>query len=721
MLGRLILTVLAVLLLAAGPVLAQQAPSRSTPVLITADEVNYDRKRGLVVAKGNVEISQGARVLKADSLIYNQKTKTVVAYGKISLTEPTGEVIFADRIKLTDDLREGVVENFRMLFPDNTRVAANSAVRSGGNRTEMREVVFSPCRICPKHPDRPPLWALKARRVVHDQKAQDIEYYDAWMEIFGLPVIYTPYFRHPDPSVKRRSGFLAPVLGSDSELGLSVKVPYFLTLGPDKDLTLSPVYYTLERPALFAEWRHRVPNGRYDIRGSFTNVKRRDAAGGRVGGRQSRGHVFTTGLFDINETWRFGWDGGWTTDDTFLRRYDVSSRSSIISSPFAEGFKGRNYAAVRGYYFQGLRTTDDAKRTPIILPLVDYNIVGQPRGQWGRWTIDLNLLGLSRLEGLNSRRLSMKAGWELPRMITRGGHVFRAGAVLQSDLYWTQNVPNPAVPGSKFSGLTGRVFPQAYAEWRYPLVRELGNVRHTIEPRVAIITGPNFGNPYRIPNEDSRDVELDDTNIFNLNRFNGLDRVERGTRIVYGINNAFYGNRGGRTEIFLGNSYRLTRRHDFPAGSGIDNQLSDLVGRIVMEPADYLRILYRFRISTDDLLAKRHEVAVLANLDPFRISAGYFFFAANENNSEFGSREEFTGGISARISKYWSINANTRYDLTSTGGPLSWGVGVMFKNECCTIDFQYTRSFTNDRDANADNRFFLRVVFKHLGEVSTSQ
>ncbi|MCZ6859875.1 MAG: LPS assembly protein LptD, partial [Alphaproteobacteria bacterium] len=368
MLGRLIFAVLAMFLLATGPVLAQKAPSRSTPVLITADEVNYDRKRGIVVAKGNVEVSQGARVLKANSLIYNQKTKTVIAYGNVSLSEPTGEVIFADRIRLTDDLREGVVENFRMLFPDNTRVAANTAVRSGGNRTEMREAVFSPCRICPKHPDRPPLWALKARRVVHDQKARDIEYYDAWMEIFGVPVLYSPYFRHPDPTVKRRSGFLAPVLGNDSELGLSVTTPYFLVLGPDKDLTLAPTFYSKERPLLFAEWRHRVPNGRYDIRGSFTNVKRRDNTGGRVGGRQSRGHVFTTGLFDINKTWRFGWDGGWTTDDTFLRRYDISSQSSIITAPFAEGFTGRDYAAVRGYYFQGLRVSDDAKRTPVILP-----------------------------------------------------------------------------------------------------------------------------------------------------------------------------------------------------------------------------------------------------------------------------------------------------------------------------------------------------------------
>jgi len=714
------------LLLGVAPAFAQKSPkgSATTPILITAEEVNYDRARSLVIAKGNVEVAQGPRVLRADRVIYNQKTKTVTAFGKVSLTEKSGDVIFADRIVLKDDLREGVIQNFRMLFTDNTRVAANSAVRTGGNRTAMNKVVFSPCRLCPKDPKKPPLWQLKARRLVHDQKARDIEYFDGWLEIYGVPVAYSPYFRHPDPTVKRRTGFLRPIYGSDDQLGLFARTPYFIEFGPDKDLTIGPTFFTKVRPAMFLDWRHRVRNGAYDIRGSFTNVRRLDAAGDRSGGNQNRGHIFTRGLFDIDKISRFGWSGGWTTDDTFLRRYDVSSIDTIVTTVFAEGFKGRSYSSARLYHFQGLREEDDYDKTPIVFPLIDFSTIGKPLGsdgRYGRFSFDANIMGLTRVDGTNSRRLSLVGGWELPHT-TATGHVFRIGARFQGDIYWVDVVrdPDSAVPVSKFSGLTGRFFPQGFAEWRFPLVRELGNVRHVITPRVAFIAAPNFGNPFKIPNEDSLDVELDDTNLFALSRFNGLDRVEQGIRVVYGFNTAFYGNRGGSTQIFLGNSYRFTNRHAFPEGSGLDERFSDLVGRIAVRPSRYLSLLYRFRFGTQDLRTKRHEVAVSAGPQWLRGGLGYFFFRNNENNEEFGNREEIFGSLAARITKNWSLRASSRYDLDDNA-PVSWSVGAAYQNECCLVDFNFTRSFTSDRDLKASNRFLLRIVLKHLGEISTSQ
>jgi len=698
--------------------------AKTTPILITADEVNYDRERSLVIAKGNVEISQGTRVLRADSVVYDQKAKTVTAVGKVSLNEPGGHTVFADRIKLKDDLRDGVIQNLRMLFEDNSRAAANSAVRSGGNRTTMNKVVFSPCRLCAKNPQRAPLWQLKARRVIHNQDTRDIEYFDGWLEIYGVPVAYAPYFRHPDPTVKRRTGLLAPTYGSDQHLGLYTRVPYFIVLGPDKDLTLTPVIFTKVRPALFAEWRHRVPGGAYDIRGSITNVQRLDASAEETGGTQTRGHIFTKGLFDIDKVWRFGWNGGWTTDDTFLRRYDVNHDNSIITTIFTEGFSGRSYASARLYHFQGLRQEDDYAKTPIVFPLADYNIIGKPLGPggaYGRWSIDANLMALTRVEGIDSRRLSLKGGWELPH-VTASGHIFRIGALVQSDLYWVNAVPDPnaPAPGRKFTGLSGRIFPQGYADWRYPLVRELGNVRHVLEPRVSFIVAPNYGNPFNIPNEDSLDVELDDTNVFGLSRFNGLDRVDRGARVVYGVTSAFYGNRGGKTQIFLGNSYRFTNRHSFPSGSGLDERFSDLVGRIDIQPSQLFQVLYRFRLGTQSFERKRHEISATAGPPWLRAGVSYFFFRGNENNAEFGDREEIFGGLRARLTKNWAVNANSRYDLDADSA-LSWSVGATFQNECCLVDFSFTRSFTTDRDIKASNRFFLRIVLKHLGEISTSQ
>jgi LPS-assembly protein len=720
--GRFAAAICLLLLAAAPAAMAQSLPkgAQTTPILITADEVNYDRDRSLVIAKGNVEISQGGRVLRANRVIYNQKTRTVTAVGKVSLTEPGGHVVFADRVVLKDDLRDGVVRNFRMLFPDETRVAANSAVRSEGKKTTMNKVVFSPCKLCPTNPERPPLWQLKARRVVHNQETHDIEYFDGWLEIFGLPVVYSPYFRHPDPTVKRRTGFLRPVYGSDQQLGAFIRVPYFIVLGPDKDLTVTPTFFTKVRPSLGLDWRHRVPNGAYDIRSSVTYVKRLDNAGNEINGNVTRGHFFTRGLFDIDSIWRFGWDGGWTTDDTYLRRYDITSIDNITSTAFLEGFNGRSYASARFYHFQGLRITDVYDQTPIVAPLVDYSVIGKPlgpSGEYGRWSFDANVMSLQRIDGPNSRRLSLTGGWEVP-FTTEMGFLIRVGANVQGDLYWVQAVPDPDAPppGNKFYGVTGRLFPQGYVDWRYPLVRELGNVRHVLEPRVSFIAAPNYGNPFKIPNEDSLDVELDDTNVFALNRFNGLDRVDQGLRVVYGVSSSFYGNRGGKTEIFLGNSYRFTNRHQFPSESGLDERFSDLVGRIDIQPSNFLHVLYRFRLGTQRFRRKRHEITAAAGPPWLRLGLSYFYFQGNENNAEFGEREEILGTLFARLNKNWALRGVSRYDIENDK-PVEYSLGAVFRNECCTVDFSYTRSFTTDRDVKASNRFLLRIIFKHLGEI----
>lgn len=723
-LGGRIVAVAAALVISAGAALAQPAPSRTVPVLITADEVNHDREKGLVIANGNVEVSQGPRVLKADRVIYNQNTKTVTAFGHVSLIEPTGEIVFAEKVELQEDLKEGVIENFRMLFPDDTKVAANDAVRTKGNRTQMNDVVFSPCKTCP---DRPPLWQLKARRVIHDQEAKDVTYYHAWLEVFGMPVAYTPYLSHPDPTVKRRTGLLAPTYGSDSQLGYNIRAPYFIVLGPDKDITITPRVFSKVRPAIAAEYRQRLKNGRFDVDGSFTYVRRRDINGDLTFGNQARGHIFTKGLFDLDQTWRAGWSGGWTSDDTYLRRYGINTPRSvfnaapdkIISTGFVEGFRGRNYATIRAFHFQGLRVEDDVETSPIVAPLVEVNMLGKPVGRWGRWSFDSSAMALNRIEGVDSRRLSFKTGWELPHT-TPTGHVFRAGGMLQSDVYWVHLVPDPDLPGRTFSGVTGRAFPQIYADWRFPLVRELGNVRHVIEPRAMVVGAPNFGNSDKIPNEDSRDLELDDTNIFNLNRFNAYDRFERGSRVVYGLTNAFYGNRGGRTEIFLGNSYRITKETDFPTDSGVDPQLSDLVGRVLIQPAKYLTLQYRFRFSTKELRAVRHEALVATGPDWLRLSLNYFFFRGIENNAEFGDREELVAALNAKLSDKWSIGARTRYSFQPDNEPLLWGFGATYKNECCTINLDFERTFTVDRDVRATNRVLLRIVLKHLGEISQS-
>ncbi len=191
-------------------------------MLLFADQLVYDQVKGIATATGNVEASQAGRVLRAERLTYYERTDTVVASGNVALLEPTGEVLFADYVELTDAFKNGVIHDIRMLFSDDSRMAANAAVRNDGNRTIMNKAVYSPCDLCQKDPTRPPLWQIKATRVIHNQSAQRVDYYDAILEFYGVPVAYTPYFSHPDPTVDRKTGFLVPDYGSSSDLGFSL-------------------------------------------------------------------------------------------------------------------------------------------------------------------------------------------------------------------------------------------------------------------------------------------------------------------------------------------------------------------------------------------------------------------------------------------------------------------------------------------------------------------
>jgi LPS-assembly protein len=697
---------------APGRSAAQTQPpvSAEEPVLFKADSLRHDRELGLIVASGNVEFTRAGETLLADTVSYNERSDVIAASGGVKLMQSDGTVIFADHVELTGDLREGVIRDLRMRLSDNSMVAAAGGRRSAGNRTELNRAVYSPCDLCREAPERAPLWQIKARRVVHDQVAQDMIYNDATLEFFGVPVMYLPYFSHPDPTVERRSGFLPPTFGSDSQLGRFVRVPYYFDIAPDRDATFEPIFPTKQAPVLNGEYRERFAHGATQISGSVTRSEV------DTGDTKTRGHLKGSARFDLDPTWRTGAELYRTTDDTYLRRYDFDSTDTLTSRLFVEGFRGRNYAAAHAYAFQGLRATDDPGATPIVAPLMQYHFVDEP-GRYGqRWTFDGNLLAITRTDGTDSRRLSLTPGWRLP-VTTRSGEVYTLFATVQADAYNVDEAVDPRMPtGARRSGTTGRVFPQAGLDWRYPFVKEYGSVRQILEPTVGFVAAPNGGNPSLVPNEDSLDLELQDTNIFDASRFTGLDRVEGGQRVYYGARTSFVGAGGGMSQFFLGQSYRLRTDDTFPDGSGLEDHLSDIVGRVSVIPSSFLNVLYRFRLDKDDLEPRRHEIATSFGPRALRFGVSYLFIDRQPNVSEFPTREEIQASAVAQLTPHWSAGANLVRDLTESGGQLRHGFAVVYEDECFIFTSSYTRTFTIDRDLQPSDTIYFRLALKNLGE-----
>ena len=347
----------------------------SAPAVFRADEVDYDQELSLVVARGHVEIDQAGRILLADTVTYNQKTDTVTASGNISMLEVNGDIMFADYIELTQNMREAFVSNVRILMVDKSRVAGNTGRRTEGGRTELRRGVYSPCQLCATDPTKPPTWQIMGETIVHDQAAKRIEYRDAVVEFGGVPLLYSPYFSHPDPTVKRASGLLVPAFGNSQTLGVWTSLPYYAVLDVDKDLTFEPIFTSKQGVVAAGEYRQRFDDGRFNLRFSLTNsdrVNELDPTGESLSTSKNiiRGHVLSSGIWDLDDENRIGFDIRRATDQTYLRRYHFGGTDDYLTShAYLENFDRRNYGSVDAYAFESQRVSVVDRSLPYVLPV----------------------------------------------------------------------------------------------------------------------------------------------------------------------------------------------------------------------------------------------------------------------------------------------------------------------------------------------------------------
>ena len=699
---------------------AREMISPEIPVLMIADEISYDRELGTVVARGNVEITQGERTLTADTVSYNQKTETVAASGNVVLLEKSGEVVFAEYAELRDEMKNGVIEQIRVLLDDDSRFAANSAERHDGNRTLLRKAVYSPCRVCEKKPDAPPLWQLKAEQIEHDQVAREVRYRDVFLEMWGMPVAYSPYLSHPDPTVDRKTGFLAPDFGTGGNVGAHIRVPYFITLGDDKDLTVDPIYTEEEGLVLSGEYRQRFNKGALRLGGSIVEAQRRegDPNNPTVQGDRLRGHISSDGQYHFDETWRAGFVLDRASDRTYLRKFDffTLNRNTLRSNAVVEGFRRRNYMAANAYWFQDLRTDQRADQ-PVVAPVFDFNHLGEADRFGGRWSLDSNMRFLYNEDATDSHRLSVMPGYQVINTWDPG-FVTTLTTNVQADVYRIdQN--GAALAGTSEESFEGRIMPKAALSVGYPFVRQFGSMQHTIEPIALGIVAPNGQNPEEIPDEESTTFELDDTNILSLDRFAGLDRVEGGPRVVYGVKTGLTGPRLGSITAFLGQSYRFHRDRTLEESKLLEEDFSDYVGRIDVRPNEYIDVLYRFRFSESDLGAQSSAVSFSVGPRAFRVGGEYFFIEQATAATNADRREELTISLLSRINQFWSAGLYTRRDLTEDGGSLAHALTVTYEDECFTLYSAAERTFTRDADIEPESRVLFKLIFKNLGQVTS--
>lgn len=709
----------------ATPALAQTAAS---PVAFEADSLTHDENMQVLTAYGHVELEQDGRILRADQVTYNLETDTATATGNVVISEPSGDVYFADSAQLNKGMTRGLVHSLRAEMADGSRLWSETATKKSETDYVMDGARYTACKACESNPDATPPWQLKAKEVEVDQEEHTMTYRHARLEVAGVPVFYTPYFSHPDGSVERKSGFLNPDIGWTSELGGVFETRYYYDISPTTDTTFGLMATTQEGPVLKNNFRHRFEKARLEIDSSVTHSGRTDSSSGEAVAikEEWRGHVFAELDWDINREWRAGVDVNLASDEQYLNQYDISSEDVLENEAFIERLSGRDYAGLKLMAFQDLRTgTNSNGDQPDILPSGEFSFYGAPNATLGgRWKVGGSVLNLFRdTNGQDVLRLSGDAEWER-RVVAPFGLVATTDLSLRSDFYRTsdrtiaQNNPNESNSETDY-----RVIPTAHMQLEHPLQKRFSESTLRVTPLASLTLATDVDNDGSIPNEDSADVQLDALNLFESDRFPGLDRVEDRTHIAYGIRTGLYQDNGNHVDVLLGQSYRM---HDndipFPTGSGLEAQESDIVGQITagVDGDIDLDLNYRFQVDGRTMLSNRHEVEAEIETGPFKFAPSYLYARGIPGTDYTESREQISGIASVQVSDDWRFNAYTKYDLGEEPGLLKSGLGVEYTHQCYTLSTAAVRNLTDRTSGNSETSIMFRIGLKNLGEVKNS-
>jgi LPS-assembly protein len=697
--------------LTSDPAKAQQSSEGVQQSVLTANQVVFDTERNTVTAEGKVELSRDGRRLLADRLTYDQSGDRVFAEGNVVLLEQTGEAFFASSLEITGDLREGTIQGFKALLGEQIRLAAARGTRAEGARNVLDKAVYSPCPLCA---GKGPLWQIKADRVIWDQSTKTVTYRNAIFELFGVPIGYLPYFSHPDPTVEQKTGVLAPTFGTSSTLGYTVETPFYVALAPNRDLTITPLFTTNAGPLLGLQARDRQTFGETMLQTSFTYTDPSDTEDQNRSGKTFRGHIRGEGRYQVSEKWTSGFDLFLTTDNTYLDRYDISGQNLLTNDVYVNRIAGGDFIGISGLGFQGLREGDDQGSFPIVLPLIESRLRSSLLPWGSRLTLDSSLVALTRTDGLDTRRLSSEIGWQVPG-VGPIGDLLRLRVSLRGDAYNYDGNPQ-TFSSDDMSGSEGRVIPRATFDWSWPLVGDTAGLQYYLEPTVMMTAAPYNLNDRSIPNEDSQQFEFDETNLFSPDRFTGLDRVDEGARVAYGVR--FGSLSGGPLDIsgVFGQSWQPRETDDFPADSGVNSNFSDFVGRLDLRPSDYFNIRYRFRADRTNLQLRRNDIKLSLGPPNYRLDLSYIELTDEQNDFSSRSREEAGIGVRLQPFETLAIGAQMRRDL-SRNRQVTNMVGVLYTHPCFELLAGLEQSFTDQGELDDEITFKVRVTLVTLGSL----
>jgi LPS-assembly protein len=692
-------------------------------VTFSADQVSYDSNADVVTASGEVRMNREGNYLAADRVVWNRKSGDVRAIGNVVLVTPQGDKLVGNDVRLTDTLRDGTIDNLVVVLESGGRIAAQRGARVNGVST-LSDAIYSPCPTttasgCPKRPS----WAITAARVIDDPASQKIRFEGARLQLFGLDLPLLPVFNIARGN-EGTSGFLVPDVAVSSRNGFELALPYHLQIGPNRDATVIPHLYTTVLPAIEVRYRELNSVGAFQADGFLTygKVDRIDPNSTKVEPHRIRGYFDANGRWQLSPEWSITSSIRVATDKTVTRRYDLTNDDRLRNVVNAERITPDSYISIAGWAFEGLRVEDRQKQIPIALPAIDARFrMGEFAG--GKLDVQANSLSILRIDGQDTQRAFASVRWDL-RRLTPWGQELTLTAYGRGDVYHSDDAEDTSV--AIYRGTNGwhaRAIGALAADVQWPFIGPLlGGVQRFV-PRVQLVLTPPTPN-MEVPNEDARSVDLEDSNLFALNRFPGYDRWEDSSRITYGLDWSL-DRKNLSIDSTVGQSFRFNRQDSiFPQGTGLTGRVSDIVGRTSIRYGRFIDITHRYRIDKNSFAIRRNEIDFTVGTTQTYAQIGYLRLNRDIDPTieDLRDKEELRVAARVKFQRYWSVFGASVIDLTDKSeDPLSvadgWQpvrnrLGIEYEDECLELGLTWRRDYERIGAFRKGSTFAIHLALK---------
>lgn len=699
-------------------------------VKVEADRLDYDSRHGTITAVGNVHFSDGGYSIAADSLTYEQKTGTLTATGHVVMHSPNGEVYNAASVQVDGPLRTAFIQSLTVTTAEGARITADDAHYGDALQTILTNAAYSPCGLCVDKEGRKIGWQVKAARMIYDRANASVTMEQPSLALLGVPVAWLPWFWVPDPTQPRATGLRMPSIGGDGQRGVTLTVPYFVPVGEDVDVILSPTLMSRQGAMLAGDLKWRLPDsGEIDVSAEAGTQLDPGAYAGTVGDRSWRGAFQTSAHFTPTAQWTAGWSYTTFTDDQYLSDYEGNTDSTLTNDLYATHLTNDTWFDARIQSFRpiGNFTAADDDKQALVLPKLSYDHVQDLAPGYGRLHLTGELLDVSRAAddtntfngvpydfGLagDKQHLAVEGGWEnqfiLPGGLTATPYLAGRLDVANYDGGSLYAGPPPAPPASFLFSAT----PIAALDMRWPLIATDGGVTHLVEPIAQIVYRGSDTTQVGITNDDAQSFVFDDTNLFTYDHFSGIDRQDTGLRANLGGH--YLGNfaDGSWLDFVAGQSFQLAGVNAFDvtdtAQVGTSTGLGSTASYFVAGARGGFNngLSFGGKLQVDTMTPTVTRAGLGVNYAPgvHQFSAGgdYIYAAADPALGVVNPEHQISGHVGVPVTDYWTVSGSLAYDLvalnwasvsagatyddgyltygaSANATPTSWGLGVQFK------------------------------------------